>query len=66
MMNPKKLNTTQLLDLMRAITEYGLKTGKYYPLPRKIFQGLKDVDPFVVHEARLAAFLALDDRLLYH
>ena len=65
-MNEIKLNITELADLMKDITEYGMKSGKYYTHSRKVYQDLKSLDPFIVHQARLAAYLILDDAMLYH
>jgi hypothetical protein len=65
-MRQTKLNTLQLTDLMKDITEYGIKSGKYYTRSKKIYQDLKSADPFIVHQARLAACLILEDTLLYN
>lgn len=66
MMNIKRLTINQLVDLVRAMDEYGTKTGKYYSRPRKIAEDLKNPDPFVIQEARIAAYYVLEDTLLYH
>lgn len=62
----KTLGTNELTDLMRSLAEYGIKSGKYYHHPIKIYQELKSSDPFVVYRARLAAAFILKDSQLYH
>lgn len=62
----QKLKTNELADLMKAITEYSTKCGKYYTRPRKVYQDLKSLDPFIVYRARVSASLILEDTLLYH
>ncbi len=66
MLNQKNLDLKQLRDLMKQVTEYWFKSGKYYPRSREIFQALHHSDPFIVHEARLSACLLLKDTMLYH
>lgn len=65
-MNQPNLDLDQLRDLMKQITEYWIKSGKYYARSRQIFQDLHNPDPFIVHQARLSACLILKDNMLYH
>jgi len=66
MISEKNLDLAQLRDLMKHITEYWHKSGKYYQRSRKVLQDLNHPDPFVVYEASVSASLILKDTLLFH